>query len=263
MIVDVAEIDLTDPARALEDALLPQEREWRDLAQRMALVELVDREQFARPVADRFDDDVVEIGADHRQVFLGREVEYLQRLDRGRIVVDVERDEPDRGIGRQRRYEFRDRLRQRADMERAARWQLPPQRLLVHLEIALLPELRQVAIIYRFRHPGPGVEAGDLDAHAGLLLDQVGDLADVQEAGAARHTELERREGAVAAQARQVRCIEQREGELLPDQQVEVDLGARAPEQGDEQRDQVEMQRLAEPLDKQPAPAARHAQTRQ
>ena len=122
-----------------------------------------------------------------------------------------------------------------------------------------------VAVVGRRRHPLPGVEAGDAELDAGLLVDPRAELAEVEQAGARGDPELDHRHLAQAARPRLVGRLQQPVGVLAADQEVEGRLRAHPAEERDAGRDQVQVQRLGEALDRRPPPdvAARELAAKQ
>src|SRR5688572_27282192 len=125
---------------------------------------------------------------------------------------------------------------------------------MVHWEISCLIQIGMIPVRLRRGHSGPCVEAKDIEFDAGPSGHLLGNLADIQEAGAGRYAELQQRhffeaeEPGLVSAFQNCKCIRSAYHE------VKSDLSSKASEQRYKQRDKVEVERFGKALKEDPAP---------
>ncbi len=119
---------------------------------------------------------------------------------------------------------------------------------MIHREITLLIDLRVVTIGFRWRHAFPGIESVNSEADTGFSRDTFGQFANVEDARACGHPELHQCYFLDAQFTREIGAGQYGVGMLLPENEIESHLGAKATKCGNTQRHQVEMQRFRQAL---------------
>ena len=139
----------------------------RDLQHFVFLVELADGAQFPRELVVTgvlWPDDVIEITVHAWQPRGSRSAKDLKGVSGRAVVIEVERDKPDR-----RDVGSRDELPGRHrhfTHDQLGMPQTRPQPDRVHLIETLLPDVRKVPVVSRRRHPRSAIEAEDRDLDA-------------------------------------------------------------------------------------------------